>query len=83
MTQVLSQAVQERIRSFPEDSMDAHRVDLVMRDGSLIEDVYVAWASEVIRVGGIDGSCIPVEDVVDAVDRSTRKWRPWPGSRLL
>jgi len=83
MTRMLPQQVQERIQSFPEDSMGVHRVDLVMRDGSVVEDVYVAWAGEVVRVGGIDGSSIPVEDVVDAVDRSTEKWRPWPGSRLL
>ena len=62
--------VKERILTFPEYKMGVHLVALVLKDGSLVEDVLVAWGKEVIRIGGMDGCSIDVVDVVDAQDRS-------------
>jgi len=50
--------------------MGAHRVALIMKDGSVVEDVIVAWGDEVVRIGGVDGCPIDVDEVVDAEDRS-------------
>jgi hypothetical protein len=66
----LPRRVEERIHSFPENRMGAHRVALIMKDGSVVEDVIVAWGDEVVRIGGVDGCPIDVDEVVDAEDRS-------------
>jgi hypothetical protein len=42
----------------------------VLRDGSTIENVQVAWGHEVVRVGGDDDFDLPVDDIVDVTDRS-------------
>ena len=62
--------VKEKILSFPEHRMGVHRVALVLKDGSLIEDVLVAWGDEVVRVGGVDRCHFEVANVVDVEDRS-------------
>ena len=69
MSATLPDHVKERILTFPEYTMGSHRVALVLKDGSLVEDVLVAWGNEVIRVGGVEGCSIDVADVVDAQDR--------------
>ena len=70
MTTRLPTAVKERILTFGEYKMGAYKVALVMKDGSVIEDVIVAWGDDVVRIAGVDGCPINVDDVVDAEDRS-------------
>jgi hypothetical protein len=65
----LSDAIAAKIRGFPESSMGAHRVALVLRDGRVVEDVQVAWASNVVRIAGAEAFDIPLEDVVDVLNR--------------
>jgi hypothetical protein len=76
MTNLLPEVVQERIDTFPECSNGANKVALIMKDGSVIEDVIVAWGNEVVRVGGQDGCPYDADDVVDAEDRSHRRRAP-------
>ena len=71
MSARLHAEISELIASFPEYSMGAHRVALVMKDGSVIEDVIVAWSNEVVRVGAVEGCPLNVDEVVDAWDRSS------------
>jgi hypothetical protein len=61
--------IKERILAFPEYRMGSHRVALVMKDGSVVNDVIVAWGDEVIRVGRVEGCPINVADVADALNR--------------
>jgi hypothetical protein len=58
------------IRSFPETSMGVQTVALVLRDGSLIEDVQVAWGRDVARVGGSGDFELRADEIVDVLDRS-------------
>jgi hypothetical protein len=64
----LDAEISELIASFPEYSMGAHRVALVMKDGSVVEDVIVPGNDEVVRVAGVDGCPLNVDEVVDARD---------------
>ena len=41
--------------------MGAHRVALVLNDGTIIDDVVVAWGREIIQVGGRDTIEIPLD----------------------
>lgn len=66
----LPAAIKEQILAFPEYKMGTHKVALVMSDGSVVDDVIVAWGDEVVRVGGVDGCPINVADVIGAEDRS-------------
>jgi hypothetical protein len=50
--------------------MGAHRVALVLRDGQIIEDVQVAWGDDVIRIGGRDQFELPIDDIVDVLNRA-------------
>jgi len=66
----LSDAVTELILGFPEYKMGTHKVALKLRDGTIVENVLVAWGNEVIRVDGVDGCPFDPKEVVDAYDRS-------------
>jgi hypothetical protein len=50
--------------------MGANRVALVLRSGAIIDDVILAWGREVVRIGGVDPSRIPMNEVIDVIDRS-------------
>lgn len=62
--------VKARIISFGEHSYGAYKVALIMSDGTIIEDVIVAWGDEVVRVAGVDVTSFDTSRVVDALDRS-------------
>lgn len=62
--------VKTKILSFGEQSYGAHRVALIMSDGTIIEDVVIAWGDEVVRTAGVDVASFDGSEVVDAVDRS-------------
>jgi hypothetical protein len=65
----LPEVIAAKVRDLPEDSMGAHRVALVLDDGTIIDDVVVAWSREVIRVGGSDEFDVPLDRVVDVLER--------------
>jgi hypothetical protein len=50
--------------------MGAYKVALVMKDGSVIEDVLVAWGDEIVKIAGADDFDLDVASVVSAEDRS-------------
>ena len=70
MSAHLPSNVTDLILGFPEYKMGTHKVALKLRDGSVVEDVLVAWGKDVIRVGGVDGCLFDTESVIDAYDRS-------------
>ena len=51
MQRHLPESIARQILALPESSYGAHRVTLILDDGSEIRDVYVAWGTEVVRVG--------------------------------
>jgi hypothetical protein len=51
IVKALPESIQERINSFPESSYGAHRVTVILDDGTEFHQVYVAGGSEVVRVG--------------------------------
>jgi hypothetical protein len=66
---VLAERLRNKVQSFGESSMGAHRVALVLASGEVIEDVIVA-GNEVVRVGGKEPRGLPLNAVVDVIDRS-------------
>jgi len=66
----IPEVVKEKILGFPEYKMGTHKVALFMKDGTVIEDVIVAWGDEVVRVAGVDGCPFDPREVIDAADRS-------------
>ena len=47
----IPEEIQEKVNSFPESSYGAHRVTVVMDDGTEYQQVYIAGCDEIIRVG--------------------------------
>ncbi len=47
----LPDSIQEQLASLPEYRQGVHKIVAVLDDGTEIRDVFVAWGSEVIRVG--------------------------------
>jgi hypothetical protein len=71
MAAQLPEHVADIILGFPEYRMGAHKVAVELRDGTIVDDVLVAWGGEVIRVGGVDGCSFDPSAVVNAYDRSS------------
>jgi hypothetical protein len=46
----LPRAIKEKVASFPESSYGANRVTLVISNGRRINDVIVAWGSEIVKI---------------------------------
>lgn len=47
----LPERIQEKLATMPEYRQGVHRVVATLDDGTEIRDVFVAWGSEVVRVG--------------------------------
>jgi hypothetical protein len=47
-----------------------HKVAVVLRDGSMIDNVEVAWGRDVVRIGVDDDFDLPLDDIVGVIDRS-------------
>ena len=71
----LSADVKTKIIGFGEYKMGAHNVDLVLRDGRIIQDVTVVWGDEIVRVGASERVDFDPHAVIDAVSRR------WPSPR--
>jgi hypothetical protein len=66
---ILPQRLRTKIQSFPELSMGASRIALVLATGEVVEDVIVA-GDEVVSVGGKEPRALPLYAAVDVIDRS-------------
>ncbi len=47
----LPERIQEKLASMPEYRQGVHKVVAILDDGAEIHNVFIAWDSEVIRVG--------------------------------
>lgn len=65
----LPETVAETILGFPESGMGTHRVTLVLRDGTTVPGVDIAWGDQLVR--GPATPTFAAEDVVDAIDESS------------
>jgi hypothetical protein len=43
--------LQETAHMFPECSYGASRVALLLKDGRRVEDVYLAWGRQIVKIG--------------------------------
>lgn len=67
---VLPERLRVKVHSFPEVSMGAQRIALVLATGEVIDDVVVAWGEEIVSVAGQEPRGVPLQAVVDVIDRS-------------
>jgi hypothetical protein len=67
---ILPERLRAKARSFPEVSMGAQRVALVLASGEVVEDVILAWGEEVVSVAGKEPHALPLFAAIDVVDRS-------------
>ena len=47
----IPERLQEKVNAMPECSYGVARIHVTLDDGSQYRDVYVAWGSEIVRVG--------------------------------
>jgi hypothetical protein len=66
---MLPERLRTKVVAFPEVSMGAKRIALVLANGELIDDVIVA-AGEIVRVADQEPRGLPLHAVVDVIDRS-------------
>jgi hypothetical protein len=64
MTKEFPENIQDEIAAMPEDSYGVNRVIVTLDDGTEINDVYVAWAKEIIKVGQVKGATFDPSRVV-------------------
>lgn len=67
---ILPENLQDKVQDFGEYSMGTNKVAVVLKDGRIIEDVFVAWATEVVKVGSSTNIPFKAEDVVDVINRA-------------
>lgn len=58
-----------KIISFGEASYGAYRVALVIDDGTIVDDVLVAWGRDVVSVGGVSVPAFDASHVIDVIDK--------------
>ena len=65
MSNRLSSDLKERVLSMPEYRQGSHKVKVILKDGQRYSSVFVAWGSEIVKVGS--NTIIPfnAEDIVD------------------
>jgi hypothetical protein len=66
---VLPERLRAKVQSFPEVSIGAKRIALVLATGELVEDVIVA-GDEIVSVAGKTPRDLPLHAAVDVIDRS-------------
>lgn len=59
----------EKIEQMPESSYGANKIKVILKNGSVFSDVYVAWGKEIVKIGTrlVTADEIPfnVDDIVD------------------
>ena len=70
MSLVLSKALSEKAASFPESSYGAVGATLVLKNGTHVPDVVLAWGSEIVRVENRSVECeadlgFKISDIAD------------------
>lgn len=70
---VLPEHIQDQIALMPEHSYGVNRVILTLKDGTVINDVYVGWAMDVLSVGDNKEVTFDASDVVAAKPQPRRK----------
>jgi len=65
MTKELSRELEDKVREMPESSYGAHKVKVRLKDGTIYHSVFIAWSSEIVKVG--DSTSIPFDasDIVE------------------
>jgi hypothetical protein len=72
---ILHQRLLTKVQSFPEVSMGANRIALVLASGEVVDDVIVA-GDEIVSIAGKEPRALPLHAAVDVIDRSET-----PGAR--
>lgn len=65
MKNELSQELKDKVLEMPEYRQGVNRVKVRLKDGTIINNVYIAWGHEIVKVG--DSNKIPFDasDIVD------------------
>lgn len=69
-TDQLPVGIREQVLQFPEWSMGAHRVTVVLADGRNFVGTFVAWGSQVVKVEGFEVPPFDASQVVEVFDAS-------------
>jgi len=67
---LLPEHLQDKVHSFGEYSMGANKVAVVLKDGRIIEDVFIAWGTEVVKVGQKTEISFTQDDIADVINRA-------------
>jgi hypothetical protein len=51
MTKELPERFQDQVAAMPEYSYGVNRLVVTLDDGTIVSDVFVAWAKEIVKVG--------------------------------
>ena len=61
---VIPEAFREQVLAMPEYSRGVTRIRLRLADGSRFSDVFVAWGTEVVKVGASEGVPFDPSEIV-------------------
>ncbi len=64
---LLPESIREKLVRLPEYRMGAHKIAVRLKDGTIVEDVIIAWQQEIVSVGGSPDIPFAPDDVVDVM----------------
>jgi len=73
MSLQLPESISDKVKNFPEYRMGANRVKLVLKNGAVINDVYIAWSTSIVKIGNklvesSDQLNFEVDDIYEVID---------------
>jgi len=65
MTNKISQELKDKVLEMPEYRQGVNRVRVRLRDGTIHRQVFIAWGSEIVRVGESTDVPFNANDIVE------------------
>jgi hypothetical protein len=65
MTNELSQELKDKVLEMPEYRQGVNKVKVRLKDGTVVNNVYIAWGHEIVKVKDSDKIPFDARDIVD------------------
>ncbi len=65
MTNMISQELKDKVLEMPEYRQGVNKVWVRLRDGTMLHNVFIAWGSEIVKVGESTDISFDAGDIIE------------------
>ena len=65
---IIPEFLWEKVSGFPESSYGVNKVKLVLKNGSIVPGIYLAWGNEICKTENNMEIDFTVDDVIDVIN---------------